>query len=35
MPVQILKDMTIVMSWCIGPHQEQVTLIEPTWKGKT
>ena len=35
MHVQILKDLTIVMSWWIGPHKEKkVTLLEPTWKGK-
>ena len=34
MPVQILRDLAIVMSWCISQHQEKVTLIEPVWKGK-
>ena len=32
MPVYKLKeDLPMIMSWCIGPHQENVTLMEAAW----
>ena len=34
MSAKLKKDLAIVMSWCIGPHQEKVALRELAWKGK-
>ena len=28
-PVKHMKDLTTVMSWCIGPNQEKVTIGKP------
>ena len=32
-PVKLMKDLATVMSWCIGPHQEKVTIGKPIQKG--
>ena len=32
-PVKLMKDLATVMSWCIGPNQEKVTIGKPSQKG--